>query len=315
MSPIGLSVLATGLSLGLALLVGLRGEVWVHAYGDIDAGASPSDPMAWLSLMWGLATLVAFAAMFMLRRGRRRLGACCALAAAAFGLTAALTAGYVADSRVVAMLWQNETALADPTKRQALALVWLIALVPLATAAGLAFQPIRASVDERRRFSGGIITAFGGAVAVVGAFLPWVDIHDPYSAIIVRNAFELGGLRLGADPRFSADGLVVVILGLVAVSIGVVVAARASVPRFIRWSPIIAGVCLAIASAARFGSIHGFATRLTAAFPDVSGSLGIGWWAALSGALLIIAGGLVAKSKPTATEAHSAGVHATSSPA
>jgi len=145
-----LAALAASVALALALLIGLRGEMWVSrgsAWPGSFAAGRPRDPLAWPSLTWGLSALIAFAGAFLMARGRRLLGASCAAAAATFGLASAIVAGSQASAEIVAMLAHTERVLlgsgrwmvlADPTHRRALALAWLVALVPLLAAAGLA---------------------------------------------------------------------------------------------------------------------------------------------------------------------------------
>ncbi len=177
-----------------------------------------------------------------------------------------------------------------------------------AGSAGVAAPPglAQATVEARSDVAGAVITICGGLLAILSAFLPWIAVHA-FVLTINRNAFQLG-----ADMGFSADGLVLLLLGLVAVLIGITRAARASMPAFVQRSPIILGIALAILPANRVGSINDVAQRVSATSSLASASIGFGLWLAFFAAAITLIGGLVLRSKATAvSEVAATGVTAT----
>jgi hypothetical protein len=176
---------------------------------------------------------------------------------------------------------------------------------PNGAAAGLS-EPPQTTAGTPPNVGGGVITICGGLLAVLSAFLPWMSAHV-LLATLDRNAFQLG-----ANLGFSADGLVLVLLGLVAVLIGITRAVRASMPPFVQRSPIIVGIGLAVVPAARVGSISHLAQSVSANSSLASASVGFGLWLAFFAAAITFIGGLVLRSKAPAG-ATVAAVTATSS--
>lgn len=150
----------------------------------------------------------------------------------------------------------------------------------------------QAAVGTSPSVGGGAITICGGVLAVLSAFLPWMSVHVLLDTLD-RNAFQLGGANLG----FSADGLVLVLLGLVAVLIGITRAVRGSMPPFVQRSPIVVGIALAIVPAARVGSIHTLTHNLSASPFLASASVGFGLWLAFLAAAITFVSGLTSRSK------------------
>jgi len=121
---------ATCVSLALALLVGLRGEMWVEL-----SGAS-WQPMARLSGIWGAASVATFVATLLLLGRRRRSGAAWAIVAAVLGFGGALLSGRDLGSHPWAL--PIHMRLADPAQHWLFLLIWLVAALPLVAAAAMA---------------------------------------------------------------------------------------------------------------------------------------------------------------------------------
>lgn len=143
----------------------------------------------------------------------------------------------------------------------------------------------------RSDIAGAVITILGGGLLLLSAFLPWMSARVIF-ATLSRNAFQLGN-QLG----FSADGLVLVLLGLVALLIGITRSVRASLPAFIQRSPIIVGIAAGLVPLLRVGSINSLAHQVSASSGLASASVGFGLWLAIFAALITIVGGLVLRSQ------------------
>jgi hypothetical protein len=115
----------------------------------------------------------------------------------------------------------------------------------------------------------------------IGSLLPWLTVNDGISTIN-RNGFQLG-----QGEGFSVDGLVALLLGIIVGLIGVTAIARASLPSWIRRSPIVVGLGITVAGANSLTGIVPYIRHLRTQFPGISASVGYG-------VILVIAGGVVA---------------------
>jgi hypothetical protein len=135
----------------------------------------------------------------------------------------------------------------------------------------------------------------GGLLMGASAFLPWLTAH----ALVInvnRNAFQLGN-RFG----FSPDGLILIGLGVITITIGMARLARSTVPRYLQRSTIVTGLGALLIVFNREPPIHTVVRQLNKAGSGaVSASIGYGVWVAcLAGAVAII-GGLILRAKSPA---------------
>lgn len=145
----------------------------------------------------------------------------------------------------------------------------------------------RAASAPRSDLPGAIITIFGGVLLLASAFLPWSTATIGLAALN-RNAYQLG-----AHLSFSAQGLVLTLLGLVAALIGITRCLRAGLPSFVQRSPIVVGIVALLLSLGEIGPINDLAHRVTATSSLASASIGFGLWLAILAALITVVGGLV----------------------
>ncbi|MGH9107971.1 MAG: hypothetical protein ACRDY3_00645 [Acidimicrobiales bacterium] len=116
--------------------------------------------------------------------------------------------------------------------------------------------------------------------------------------LITRNAFQLG-----KDASFSADGLVLLLLGVVVALIGVVRLTSSSMPRWIQSSTIAPGIVAVLVCLNRLPALHSTAGKLnTSTAGIVAASTGFGVWVAIVGGALAIVAGLILRSKPVVTD-------------
>jgi hypothetical protein len=165
----------------------------------------------------------------------------------------------------------------------------------LVATSGVALAAAGPRPEDRSDVAGALITIFGGVLLVVSAFLPWMSAHL-LIAPINRNAYQLG-----ANGGFSADGLVLTLLGLVAILIGITRSQRATLPVYVGRSPIIVGIVGVIVPLARVGSIHDLVQQVNSNGSGlVSAAVGFGVWLAIFAGVITVIGGLALRSKTPA---------------
>jgi len=146
---------------------------------------------------------------------------------------------------------------------------------------------LRPPSEARPDVAGALITIFGGVLLIVSAFLPWLSAQA-FVASVSRNAFQLGD-QMG----FSPDGLVLVLLGLVAVLIGATRLMKASLPRWVQRSPIIVGIGALLVPISEVGAINDLARQVSTASDLATASVGFGVWLAILAAAVTVVGGFV----------------------
>jgi hypothetical protein len=125
--------------------------------------------------------------------------------------------------------------------------------------------------------------AASGVLAALGTLLPWMTAASGFISIS-RNAFQMG-----AGESMTADGPIVLVLGLILVGIGVARLTNTAMPRFVQRSPIIAGLGIGVVLGYDYDSIHQWALSLNSS--GALGSVGTGFWVCCVGdALAILAG-------------------------
>ena len=139
-------------------------------------------------------------------------------------------------------------------------------------------RPRRPAMHGNASPQAGALVLAGGALVIVGVFLPWITASSAVSTLSVsgKDASEWGFLLLGAFA---------VVRGLSML--------RPAVFRFRFGTPLIGGVLLAVLLAIRWGDLQD-ALNLLRSTPGVTASLGVGIWSVLAGIVAILVGGLLA---------------------
>lgn len=141
-----------------------------------------------------------------------------------------------------------------------------LAGLPLATPPTAISLPLASTPERSVRDSNSIVLLAGGALVVLGSFLPWISLNGAFGTIS-RSGLDGGG-----------DGIITLVLGIGIVVIGATRLLGIAEPSgFVRfWPPLVAGliaVGLAILDGINVSSkIQGITTQY------VSGSTGAGLW-------------------------------------
>jgi hypothetical protein len=138
-----------------------------------------------------------------------------------------------------------------------------------------------------------------GVLVALGSLLAWMTASAGIISLS-RNAFQMGD-----HESMTADGPIVMVLGLVLVGIGVARLTNTSMPRFVQRSPIIVGLGVGLVLGYDYHSIHQWALSLNSS--GALGSVGTGFWVCCVGdALAIVAGIGLMSSERRAKQAASA---------
>jgi len=141
--------------------------------------------------------------------------------------------------------------------------------------------------------AGAWFSILGGAIAVVSGFLPWVMATTGLGGGFTRNAFQFG-----AHESFSVDGVVLMVLGTIAVIIGIVRLTNSAMPRFLQRSPIVLGIVVALVPLNRLPAINSSVHNIQNACSGAcTASIGYGVYTAFVGALLMLIGGFVLRAR------------------
>jgi hypothetical protein len=124
----------------------------------------------------------------------------------------------------------------------------------------------------------GLLTLAGGALVVISIFLPWFQLEGPLGSDSV-NGFRGGTFGL-------------LILGGFAIARGLSMA-RIGGMGFRLGSPLIGGILMLVLLVVRWNDINDAIDQTNALYPSVTASVGIGFWGAALGAVLVLAGGVL----------------------
>jgi len=124
--------------------------------------------------------------------------------------------------------------------------------------------------------SAGWLVFLGGVLVVVGVFLPWIQASAGGQSVSVNGitvgtygTLILGGFALARGASMLWPQIVKIQLG----------------------TPLIGGVLILVLLGMRWGSIQQTLTDVRAQTPGVNASIGIGVYAVIAGAVLVLAGG------------------------
>jgi hypothetical protein len=128
------------------------------------------------------------------------------------------------------------------------------------------------------------LLVLGGALMVLGSFLPW----DQASAFLIQ--ISRNGMQLGANRGFSVDGLATLLFGIGAVGAGWARLSAGATPRIARWSPPWLGLAGIVISGWDLHEISNFNNTIKSTI--VTASIGYGLWLVLVGSVAVLLGGL-----------------------
>lgn len=149
-----------------------------------------------------------------------------------------------------------------------------LASLPLTTPPIPVSSPLAPIPEQSARDSNSLVILAGGALVVIGSFLPWISVNSAFGTL-GRSGMDGGG-----------DGVITLVLGVGIVVIGATrflgMVAPSGVIRF--WPPLLAGI-IAVALAIIEGMY--VSDRLQGTTSEyVSGSTGAGIWAIGVGGVL-----------------------------
>jgi hypothetical protein len=123
----------------------------------------------------------------------------------------------------------------------------------------------------------------GGALLSLGTLFAWMTASVGIISIS-RNAFQMG-----AHESLTADGPIVLVLGLIVLGIGISRLTNTAMPHLVQRSPIIAGLGAAVVLGYDYHSIQHWAQSINGTYSLAS--VGPGFWVCCVGdALTIVAG-------------------------
>ena len=120
-----------------------------------------------------------------------------------------------------------------------------------------------------------------GALVAIGSLLPWEQATSGFVSI-TRNGFQLG-----ANLSFSTDGLVVMILGVVAAMIGITRLTSRSFPRWLNRSPFVLGAAILAFGIFDERSLANTVNGLRSSDSTGLFSVGYGVWLVIAGGAII----------------------------
>ena len=124
----------------------------------------------------------------------------------------------------------------------------------------------------------------GGVMIAAGTLLPFETLGRGLISIN-RTAFQLG-----ADLTLTADGPIILLLGLVAAGIGLSLLTNTKMPSLVQRSPIIVGLGAALDTGITWTGINGNINDLHS--QGYAASIGTGFWITAVGVVLTIASGI-----------------------
>lgn len=138
-----------------------------------------------------------------------------------------------------------------------------------------------------------------GLVMGISALLPWVTAHALFTTVN-RNAFQLGD-----HYGFSADGAILIGLGLITITIGITRLVGAAMPRYLQRSTIVTGIGALVVALNRAPSINDLANKVNDASNGlVSASIGYGLWVTVVGGVVAVVAGFIMRSRASTGSYH-----------
>ena len=158
---------------------------------------------------------------------------------------------------------------------------------------GLSAAPVAptAAVAPRAVPWGGILIVAGGALAVLGSFLPWLSVTAPLLGNVTRSGLDGGG-----------DGIITLVIGAVLALLGVALILRSGSARRAVIGTVLTSLVLGVVAVMDIGDVQtrgilmetSLATEGNMFADAVAFSVGMGLYVILIGGVLGIVGSVVA---------------------
>jgi hypothetical protein len=127
----------------------------------------------------------------------------------------------------------------------------------------------------------GLATLLGGLLVVAGSFMPWLTASAPFAGTISRSGVDGGG-----------DGVITLIIGVLAVTIGGVRLLSQRVPRVVQHLPVTFGLLAIWTGFYDLDAVQEMAAELSAN-ENTSAMTGPGLYTIITGGFLVTIGGFV----------------------
>lgn len=126
-----------------------------------------------------------------------------------------------------------------------------------------------------------LVTIAGGTLAVVGSFLPWVSLQAPFVGTIQKSGMEGG------------DGVITLVIGAIALLVGIAYLTSAQLPRVVTGSPILGALGVGFVAILNYMDVSSRVGQLSTDTEGLgSGSVGVGLYSLGFAALLLLVGGV-----------------------
>jgi hypothetical protein len=120
----------------------------------------------------------------------------------------------------------------------------------------------------------------GGLMTAGGTLLGWLTATSAL-VDISRNAFQLG-----ANESLTADGPIVLVLGLATMTFGVALLTSSELPTFLRKYAMFLGLGAAVVLGLEYNSLHNWVKQVGGTY--ATASIGTGYWICCIGALVSV---------------------------
>lgn len=129
----------------------------------------------------------------------------------------------------------------------------------------------------------------GGVMIAAGTLFAWLTATTALISVS-RDAFQLG-----ANESLTADGPIVLVLGLMTMAIGIASITDSAMPRFSQKYALILGLAAAVYLGIEYRSVHNWVNQVSSSY--ATASIGTGYWICCIGALItMIAGASILRS-------------------
>jgi hypothetical protein len=139
--------------------------------------------------------------------------------------------------------------------------------------------------------AGAWLAIIGGILLAVGTLLPWMTFG---LGELTRNGFQLG-----ADESLTADGPVLVLLGVLTAVIGITRLTNSSMPRGIQRSTLVTGLISGAVVGLNWSGIHSLVQNVQGT--GTLAQVGYGYWICAIGAGLAVFSGFILRPKQAKT--------------
>jgi hypothetical protein len=134
----------------------------------------------------------------------------------------------------------------------------------------------------------GVAAVVAAALMIAGGFLPWFSANDGITTIN-RNAFQLG-----THSSFSADGVILVVVGAIVAAAGLLCLARMPLPLWCQRLVGLPGLVAIFVAFNRYSSITTLTkTVVNGSHGLVTASVGYGFWLTVVGGAVAVAAGVL----------------------